>query len=295
MFDIASFYTAKDLSDAIQHLEADPEAILISGGTDVLIQIREGRLAGRRLVSIHQLPGLPDIAIEPDGTVRIGGGATFSSITNHPELQRRIPILCDAVDQVGSPQIRNVGTVGGNLSNGVTSADSAPSLFALNAVVELTGPNGVRNLPVAAYYAGPGKTVREHSEILTAVRIAPADYEGYGGHYIKYGKREAMEISTLGCAVCVKLTADKTKVEDLRIAFGVAAPTPIRCPQTEGRAKGMSTDGGLLEAVSNGVLDEVRPRDSWRASKAFRIQLIHELSRRALTQAITYAGGEIHA
>ena len=198
MFDIERFYAASDLSDAIRHLEADPEAILISGGTDVLIQIREGKLAGRRLVSIHQLPGLADIAIEPDGTIRIGGGATFSSITNHPDLQSRIPILCDAVDQVGSPQIRNVGTVGGNLSNGVTSADSAPSLFALNAVVELTGPQGVRRLPIADYYAGPGKTVREHSEILTAVRIATSNYEGYGGHYIKYGKREAMEISTLG-------------------------------------------------------------------------------------------------
>ena len=295
MYDIVKFYPASCVADAIRALEADPDAIVVSGGTDVLIQTREGKLAGCSLVSINQLPELVGSRIEPDGTIVIGGATTFSEITNDPALQARIPILCAAVDQVGSPQIRNVGTIGGNVSNGVTSADSASSLFALNAVVELTGPGGVRRLPIADYYAGPGRTVREHSEILTAIRIARADYEGYGGHYIKYGKREAMEIATLGCAVCVKLTADKQAVDDLRIAFGVAAPIPMRCRETEARARGMALDGALLDAVSQGALSEVRPRDSWRASKAFRLQLVSEMSRRALRQAIVFAGGEIHA
>lgn len=295
MFDIERYYQAKDVPDAIRALEADPQAMVISGGTDVIIQTREGKLAGCSLVSIHGLPELIGARLEEDGTIVIGGATTFSEITNNPELQTRIPILCWAVDQVGSPQIRNVGTIGGNVSNGVTSADSASSLFALNAVVELTGPEGVRRLPIAEYYAGPGKTVRGHSEILTAVRIARADYEGYGGHYIKYGKREAMEIATMGCAVCVRLTADKGHVEDLRIAFGVANPIPMRCHGTEEQVKGMAVDAALLDAVSQGVLTEVHPRDSWRASKAFRLQLIREMSRRALAQAITYAGGEIHA
>ena len=170
MYDIERFYRAKDVPDAVRALEADPDAMLISGGTDVLIQTREGKLAGCSLVSINQLPELMGIRIEEDGTIVIGGAATFSDITNNKALQSRIPILCWAVDQVGSPQIRNVGTIGGNVSNGVTSADSASSLFALNAVVELTGPDGVRRLPIADYYAGPGKTVRQHSEILTAIR-----------------------------------------------------------------------------------------------------------------------------
>lgn len=295
MYDIERFYRAKDVRDAIRALESDPEAMVVSGGTDVLIQTREGKLAGCSLVSINQLPELVGVRIEDDGTIVIGGATTFSEITNNKELQARVPILCWAVDQVGSPQIRNVGTIGGNVSNGVTSADSASSLFALNAVVELTGPDGVRRLPIAEYYAGPGKTVRGHSEILTAVRIAKKEYEGYGGHYIKYGKRNAMEIATLGCAVCVKLTQDKKRVEDLRVAFGVAAPIPMRCHGAEELAKGSAADGALLEAVSAAVLGEVRPRDSWRASKAFRLQLIGEMSRRALAQAITYAGGEIHA
>ncbi|MTS90934.1 xanthine dehydrogenase FAD-binding subunit XdhB [Pseudoflavonifractor sp. BIOML-A4] len=295
MYDIERFYRAKDVPDAVRAREADPDAMLISGGTDVLIQTREGKLAGCSLVSINQLPELMGIRIEEDGTIVIGGAATFSDITNNKALQSRIPILCWAVDQVGSPQIRNVGTIGGNVSNGVTSADSASSLFALNAVVELTGPDGVRRLPIADYYAGPGKTVRQHSEILTAIRIARADYENYGGHYIKYGKREAMEIATLGCAVCVKLTEDKRRVDDLRVAFGVAAPIPMRCHETESKAKGMALDADLLDAVSQGVLAEVKPRDSWRASRAFRLQLVSELSRRALSRAITFAGGEIHA
>lgn len=295
MYDIERFYRAQSVQDAVRALEADPAAILVSGGTDVLIQTREGRLAGCSLVSINQLPELVGVRIEDDGAIVIGGATTFSEITNDKDLQARIPILCRAVDQVGSPQIRNVGTIGGNVSNGVTSADSASSLFALNAVVELTGPEGVRRLPIAQYYAGPGKTVRGHSEILTAVRIAREDYEGYGGHYLKYGKREAMEIATLGCAVCVKLTEDKAHVVDLRLAFGVAAPVPMRCRATEAAVKGMALDGALLDAVSQGALAEVRPRDSWRASKAFRLQLVAEMSRRALAQAIEYAGGVLHA
>lgn len=295
MYDIEKFYRASSVSDAIRALEADPDAMIISGGTDVLIQTREGKLAGCSLVSINQLPELVGSHIEPDGTIVIGGATTFSEITNSPELQARIPILCWAVDQVGSPQIRNVGTIGGNVSNGVTSADSASSLFALNAVIELTGPNGVRRLPIADYYAGPGKTVREHSEILTAVRIAPEDYQGYGGHYIKYGKREAMEIATLGCAVCVKLSEDKKRVADLRIAFGVANPIPMRCRETEQKAIGMALSEELVKTVQAGVLTEVHPRDSWRASKAFRLQLVKEMSARALKQAVIFAGGEIHA
>lgn len=295
MYDIEKFYRARDVADAIRALEADPDAILVSGGTDVLIQTREGKLAGCSLVSINQLPELVGVRVEPDGAIVIGGATTFSEITNNKDLQARIPILCWAVDQVGSPQIRNMGTIGGNVSNGVTSADSASSLFALNAVVELTGPQGVRRLPIAGYYAGPGKTVRGHSEILTAIRIAKEDYEGYGGHYLKYGKREAMEIATLGCAVCVKLTEDKQHVADLRMAFGVAAPVPMRCRETEEKVRGIALDETLLDAVSRGALSEVRPRDSWRASKAFRLQLVSEMSRRALVQAITYAGGELHA
>ncbi|MDP4108393.1 MAG: xanthine dehydrogenase FAD-binding subunit XdhB [Bacillota bacterium] len=295
MYDIEKIYQAKDVPDAVRALAENPDAVVISGGSDVLIQIREGRLAGCSLVSIHNIAELKGIEMDKDGTILIRPATSFSHITNNDIIKKYIPVLGDAVDQVGSPQIRNIGTVGGNVCNGVTSADSASTLFALNAVLELTGENGTRQVPIGQFYKGPGKTVREHSEILTAIRITKDNYDGFGGHYIKYGKRNAMEIATLGCSVSVKLTPDKKAIEDLRLAYGVAAPTPMRCTETESAVKEMKISPELFEKVGKGALAEVNPRSSWRASKEFRLQLIEELGKRALKQAIINAGGTLDA
>lgn len=295
MYDIEKFYQAGDIKDAVHALKEDPEAVIISGGSDVLIKIREGKLAGCSLVSIHGIEELKGVKMQEDGTIVIGPATTFSHVTNNEIIQKYIPILGDAVDQAGGPQLRNIGTVGGNVCNGVTSADSASSLCCLDAVLVLEGPEGTREVPIREWYTGPGKTVRQHEEVLTAIKIKKEAYEGYGGHYIKYGKRNAMEIATLGCAVTVRLSADKKQVEELHLAYGVAAPTPIRCFETEKRAKGMKLSQELLEIVGKGALEEVNPRSSWRASKEFRLQLVEELGRRALKQAVLNAGGEWNA
>ena len=292
MYDIGKFYQAADVEDAVRALVEDPEAVVISGGSDVLIKIREGKLAGCSLVSIHGIKELEGIRMEEDGTIVIGPATTFSHITNNSIIQKHIPMLGDAVDMAGGPQLRNIGTIGGNVCNGVTSADSASSLCCLDAVLVLKGPDGVREVPISQWYTGPGRTVRNHDEVLTAIRIKKENYQGYGGHYIKYGKRNAMEIATLGCAVSVKLSEDKKHIQDIRLGYGVAAPTPIRCHKTEEAVKGMETGEALAQAVGKGALEEVNPRSSWRASKEFRLQLVEELGRRAVRQAVINAGGE---
>ena len=258
----------------------------------MLIKIREGKLAGCSLVSIHGIKELEGIGMEEDGTIVIGPATTFSHIANNDMIQKHIPMLGDAVDMAGGPQLRNIGTIGGNVCNGVTSADSASSLCCLDAVLVLKGPDSVREVPISQWYTGPGRTVRNHDEVLTAIRIKKENYQGYGGHYIKYGKRSAMEIATLGCAVSVKLTEDKRYIQDLRLGYGVAAPTPIRCHKTEGAVKGMETGEALAQAVGKSALEEVNPRSSWRASREFRLQLVEELGRRAVKQAVINAGGE---
>ena len=292
MYDIGKFYQAADVQDAVRALVEDPEAVVISGGSDVLIKIREGKLAGCSLVSIHGIKELEGIRMEEDGTIVIGPATTFSHITNNDIIQKHIPMLGDAVDMAGGPQLRNIGTIGGNVCNGVTSADSASSLCCLAADLVLKGPDGVREVPISQWYTGPGRTVRNHDEVLTAIRIKKENYQGYGGQYIKYGKRNAMEIATLGCAVSVKLTEDKKHIQDLRLAYGVAAPTPIRCHTTEEAVKGMETGEALAQAVGKGALEEVNPRSSWRASREFRLQLVEELGRRAVKQAVINAGCE---
>ena len=292
MYDIGKFYQAADVGHAVRAIVKDPEAVVISGGSDVLIKIREGKLAGCSLVSIHGIKELEGIGMEEDGTIVIGPATTFSHIANNDMIQKHIPMLGDAVDMAGGPQLRNIGTIGGNVCNGVTSADSASSLCCLDAVLVLKGPDSVREVPISQWYTGPGRTVRNHDEVLTAIRIKKENYQGYGGHYIKYGKRNAMEIATLGCAVSVKLTEDKRHIQDLRLGYGVAAPTPIRCHKTEEAVKGMETGEALAQAVGKGALEEVNPRSSWRASREFRLQLVEELGRRAVKQAVINAGGE---
>lgn len=296
MFDIQSFYEAKNVKDAINALVSDPNAEIISGGTDVLIRVREGKDAGRSLVSIHNIEELKGVRLLENGDIRIGAGTSFTHITNDPLIQKYIPMLGEAVDTVGGPQIRNMGTIGGNICNGATSADSASTMWTLEADIVLEGPDGERTVPIDEFYTGPGRTVRERTEVCKYFLIHKDAYEGWHGQYIKYGKRKAMEIATLGCAVRVKLSEDRKRIEDVRLGYGVAGPTPLRCRKAEDGLKGSAVnDSAAAAQFAKTALTEVNPRSSWRASKEFRLQLIEELAKRGLAAAVKRAGGEIDA
>ncbi len=293
MYDIKALYEATSVPHAIELLLAHPEAKIIAGGSDVLVQMREGRLAGCELVSIYGLDELRGVTLEADGTIRIGSLTSFSHITKDPIIQRHIRVLGEAVDQVGGPQIRNIGTIGGNTCNGVTSADSASTLFAWDAEIELTGPDGVRLLPIQAFYIKAGKVDLRPGELQTAILIRRASYEGYQGHYIKYAMRNAMDIATTGCSVNVKLSGDGTAIEDARIAYGVAGPVPMRAPSAEAAVRGKPVEEATVEAFGKAALMDVNPRTSWRASREFRLQLVEELAKRALRESIRLSGGKI--
>ena len=293
MYDIKALYEANSVSNAIELLKAHPEAKIIAGGSDVLIKLREGKLAGCELVSIYKLDELRGISMDADGTIRISPLTSFSHITRDPLIIEHINVLGEAVDMVGGPQIRNIGTIGGNTCNGVTSADSASTLHAYDAVMELTGPDGVRRLPIKEFYVSAGKVALGPAELLTAILIDKRSYEGYKGHYIKYAMRNAMDIATTGCSVNVKLSKDKKTIEDVRIAYGVAGPVPMRAPSAEAAAKGRPASEETVKAFGKAALEDVNPRTSWRASKEFRLQLCEELAKRALTEAIKKSGGEL--
>ena len=294
MYDIKALYEAQSVDDAVHLMQQHPQAQIIAGGSDVLVQIREGRRAGVELVSIYGLDELRGVTMEEDGTIRIGSLTSFSHITKNPLIQKYIKVLGEAVDMVGGPQIRNIGTIGGNTCNGVTSADSASTLHAWDAVIELTGPEGVRRLPIREFYIKAGKVDLRPAELQTAILLPRNAYEGYFGHYIKYAMRNAMDIATLGCSVNVKLSEDKQRIEDARIAYGVAGPIPIRAVTAEEQIRGKELTSEQVSAFSKAVLADINPRDSWRASKAFREHISQVLAKRALTEAIHRAGGEIH-
>lgn len=259
----------------------------------MLVQMREGRLAGKELVSIYMLSELRGISLDDDGGIRILPLTSFSHITKDPIIQKYINVLGEAVDMVGGPQIRNIGTIGGNTCNGVTSADSASTLHAWDAIMEITGSDGVRQMPIKDFYISAGKVALKPAELLTAIIIKKESYEGYKGHYIKYAMRNAMDIATTGCSVNVKLSGDKKTILDARIAYGVAGPVPMRAPSAENAVRGKEVSRETVELFGKAALNDVNPRTSWRATKEFRLHLIEELASRALTESIRLSGGAL--
>lgn len=295
MYDMSALYDANTVEEAVSLRLAHPDADIIAGGSDVLVQMREGKRAGHSLISIYLIDALRGVTIDEEENLRIGSLTSFSHITHDPLIQKYVNVLGEAVDQVGSPQIRNIGTIGGNTCNGVTSADSASTLHAYEAIVELTGKNGVRRIPIKDFYLSAGKVdIRvEDGEIQTAILIPKESYENTFGHYIKYGMRNAMEIATLGCSVNVRMSEDKGKIDRCRIAFGVAGPVPMRTPSAEAVVNGQEPTKELVDAFAHAILEDINPRDSWRSSKAFRQHIAVEMAARALTRSIELAGGEV--
>lgn len=293
MYDMKALYEAKSVEDAVSLRLEHPQAQIIAGGSDVLVQMREGKRAGAELISIYGIDALRGVTLETDGTLRIGSLTSFSHITKDPLIQKYINVLGQAVDQVGGPQIRNIGTIGGNTCNGVTSADSASTLFAWDAVIELTGPEGVRRLPIQEFYIKAGKVDIREGEIQTAILIPQASYENCHGHYIKYAMRNAMDIATLGTSVNVRLSADGKTVERARAAFGVAGPIPLRAETAEKTANGQPVSEELAERFAQAVKEDINPRDSWRASRDFRLHIAVESAKRAFLESVRLAGGAL--
>ena len=293
MYDMLALYEAKDVQDAVRLRLEHPEAQIIAGGTDVLVQMREGKRAGKALISIQKCDEMRGVSIDDEENIRIGSLTSFTHITNDPIIQKYINVLGEAVDMVGGPQIRNAGTIGGNTCNGVTSADSASTLHAYEAIVELTGPGGVRRQPIHDFYIRAGKVDIREGEIQTAILITRESYENTFGHYIKYAMRNAMDIATLGTSVNVRLSADKKTVERARVAFGVAGPVPLRAETAERTAAGQSVSMELADAIAQAVKEDINPRDSWRAARDFRMHIAVESAKRAFIESVKKAGGEL--
>ncbi|NLA93579.1 MAG: xanthine dehydrogenase FAD-binding subunit XdhB, partial [Spirochaetales bacterium] len=198
MYDFNKLYEATSLEEALKLKGEHPEALILAGGSDILIKLREGKYVGCDLISIFTLDELRGIELLDDGTIVIKPLTSFTDVVESPILRQHLPVLCEAVEQIGAPQVRNIGTIGGNICNGVTSADSATTLKAYDAMLTIKSAKGERVLPYLDFNLGPGKVDLKEDEILTAITIPKESYTNTYGHYIKYAKRKAMDIATLG-------------------------------------------------------------------------------------------------
>jgi xanthine dehydrogenase FAD-binding subunit len=205
-------------------------------------------------------------------------------------VKKRVPVIAEAAATVGGPQLRNMATMGGNICAGVPCADSAGALLVLEADLEIRGVDGERVVPVVGFHLGPSRVDLKQGDVLVVFRIRPENYKGFGAAYYKYTMRDAMDIASIGCTAAARLDGDK--IAELRLAFTVAGPTPLRCETAEKAAVGKPLSEETLKTIRNAVEKDVKPRDSWRASKEFRLHVIRTLTQRVVRQAVERAGGK---
>lgn len=288
MFDIHEYYQAATVSEAVELLAAHPEARLIAGGTDVLIKLRHFSDKFNRLVGIHDLPELKKTELK-DGVLFLGSGLTFSEVISSGQVNQYLPVLAEACATVAGPQIRNMGTVGGNIANGAASADAAAPMLVLEPRLVIQGLSGIRRADMVGFHTGPGQVALSHDEVLAGFEFDTTALKGLGACYYKYAMRAAMDIATIGCAAGVKL--DGGLMTDLRLALTVSAPTPIRCRHAEEAGLNRPVNDQTIAEIVRALDADIKPRTSWRASREFRVRIIKTLADRMIRAAAELSKG----
>lgn len=289
MFPIEKYHFASSVGDAVQALAADEKAKIIAGGTDVLVRLHGGNSDYGHLVDVNGLSELKEISIDAEGTIRIGSLANFTEIMEHEIIIKHVPVIAESLATIGGPQVRNAGTMGGNICNGAVSADSACAALIHEFDLVIEGPAGERTESINGFHTGPGRTILQKGDLLKYFCIRREFYQGFSASYYKYAMRGAMDIATIGCGAAVKMKADT--IETLKLAFTVAAPTPIRCKNAEKVMENKTLSEETLQAMTEALEEDVKPRDSWRASKDFRLHLIKTLAKNVTRQAVENQGG----
>jgi len=276
------------INDAISlHEKYGEGAKYIAGGTDVMVKIKEGKISPQYLISLRHLQGLDHIIYEK-GELRIGAMVTHRMLERSPIIRKEFPILTDAVENIGSVQIRNVATIGGNIVNAVPSADGAVPLITLGAEVRVIGPKGERIMGLEDFFIGPGQTSLKSGEILVEFRI-PKLLSHTGGAYWKHTRRAAMELPILGVAVLISLDDDMKTCTEARIGLGVVAPTPMRAKNAEAVLKGNKVDDEILKKAGEAAARECKARDSIRGKAWYRRDMVELFVQRMAIVAMKRA------
>ncbi len=277
------YYAPDSLAEACEALDRfGSKAKVLSGGTDVISKVKSGLLAPEILISLKKLENLKKIEYVAEKGVVIGTRATHNDLVNSPILNDKYLSVSEAAHHMAANQIRNIGTVGGNLCNAVPSADLPPILIALGASIKLVSSNGERTMLLEDFFTGPLKTVIAQNEILTEIVIP--DQPSTGSNYIKFGLRRSGALAVVGVAVAVTLNGET--ITEARIAIGAAAPTPMRAREAEDFLRGKTISDELLAEAGGIASKESKPISDIRGSAEYRRDLVRVFTKRALHKAI---------
>jgi len=277
------YFAPATLDEAIDLLKTyGSRARIMAGGTDLMVKMRLRAISPEVLVSLKNIPGLDTLRADPQKGLTIGATALLADVAAHPEIRAHFPAIAAAANDTANVQVRNMGTVVGNLCNASPSADNAPTLLVMEATVHIAGSNGERTLPLADFFKGPGMTALAPDEIVTAVSVPPPA-PNTGVMYLSFSGRGKLDCSTVGIGALMTLEGDTCQAA--RIAIGACAPTPIRATAAETLLTGKTVGEELFRAASLKAADETRPIDDLRASAAYRLKVVEVLAYRVLTEA----------
>lgn len=282
MTELKRYFAPDSLDQAVECLKGGNVTIL-AGGTDLTPQSQAGRIKFKQtLMNIRHIPQLTGISLEGN-EIRIGALATITEIMEHPLVREKLPALIEACDHFASDQIRNAGTIGGNICNASPAGDTLVPLLVLDACVELASMPESKVyrhcMPISQFFVGPGKTRKSLCELVTGVRI-PVPGADHVSRFYKHGTRPALDISTISIGFAADVHDGVLK--KVRVAFGAVAPTPLRATATESALEGRHLDAASIAEAAAAARDEVTPIDDVRATAWYRKEMIHNMTKRML-------------
>jgi CO/xanthine dehydrogenase FAD-binding subunit len=277
------YYEPKTLDAALSLLAEKGEAThVLAGGTDLLVKMNHGLLKPKAIIAIKGIQGLHQIRFHAKKGLTIGATALLAEVASHHDIRRHYPAVAYAAQETANVQIRNMGTVAGNLCNAAPSADNAPTLMAMGAEVTLASLKGERRLPLDQFFKGPGLTAVEPGEMMTSIFV-PVPPPKSGASYKHLSARGKVDIS--GVCVAAMVTLNGAGCREARIVLGAVAPTPMRATKAEGLLRGQPWTSELAEKAGDMAAKASKPISDVRASAAYRKKMVSVLTRRALEEA----------
>src|SRR3990167_4852505 len=284
------YFAPQSLSDATSLLRRyGTKARLLAGGTDLLLRLERRLIETSVVVDLKKIRALRGIKATRKG-LRIGTVTLMEEIASSPLVQSRYGMIAKGAAAVGSIQTRNRATLGGNLCNASPAADTGPPLIALSARARIAGAKRVREVPLEEFFLGPGKSCLQPNEILKEIFV-PSPVQRSAGSFQRC-TRTAMDIALVNCAVFLSLASKGGVVQDIRIALGAVAPTPVRVQAAEDVLRGKNPDEKTIEEAADCAPACVRPRDDVPSSASYRRAMVRVLTKQAIEEALREAGGE---
>jgi len=288
-FDYAAPESVEEVVSLLEGKNGD--ARILAGGTDLIVQLREGRRNAKIIIDVKNISELTQITFDPSNGLRIGAAASCSEICDNPDVSEHYPGLVDGVSLIGGVQIQNRASVGGNLCNASPAADSIPALIVHEAVCNIVGPKGSRTMPVEAFCVAPGKNALDSGEFLSSIDI-PTPREKSGAGYLRFIPRNEMDIAVVGAGASVVLDADGKKFVSARIALGAVAPTPLLASAAGDFLSGKEVTRENVKEAVRMAQEIAKPITDLRGTAEHRKHLVAVLVERALDKAIERAGGQ---